>query len=300
MTHWQQHIERWSTHIQFERRLSLNTVAGYLSDVEAFAGWVAEGFPCAEVEDIGREHIEAYIEVLARERNVKVSSQARALSALKSFFRYLVISDIIPQSPCLKISSPKESRHLPDVLTTAEIDLAISTFDLASPSGHRNKAIFEVLYSCGLRVSELTALTLGDIFFDERIVRVVGKGDKQRLVPMSSEAIRQLRLYLECRPQPQRAARNHLFLNQKGGRLSRMSVFSIVKDAVAAAGINKNVSPHTLRHSCATHLLEGGASIRQVQDMLGHESVTTTEIYTHISRRQLHRTIEEFLPVENK
>ena len=195
------------------------------------------------------------------------------------------------------ILTPKPPQRLPDTLEVEEIDAMLATIDLSSPVGHRDKAIIEVLYSCGVRASELTGLDLSDIYWEDDMLRIFGKGRKQRYVPMSGEAVRQLRLYISTRSQfTTSASGDALFINQRGGRLTRMSVINIVKRAAADAGITKSISPHTLRHSFATHLLKGGADIRQVQELLGHESVTTTEIYTHLDTRHLH-TVVESLPM---
>ncbi len=298
MTNWQRYIERWDSFLRFERAMSSHTVEAYTHDVSDFAVWLQEHYPSVEAADVEPDMIGGWIEHLVVEQDNKRSSQARKLSAVKAFFRYLVLTGVVEASPCAKVSTPKEQRHLPEVLTVEEIDRALATIDLSSPSGHRDRAIFEMLYSLGLRVSELLSLRFTDVHIKDKIVVVMGKGGKQRLVPMSDEAVRQLRLYLECRPQADNNGdNNYLFLNQRGGRLSRMSVFSIVKKAVADAGITKPVSPHTLRHSFATHLLQGGADIRQVQALLGHSSISTTEIYTHLDREYLHAALEEFLPL---
>ena len=278
--------------------MSAHTVEAYVRDVSDFVVWLEENFPSVEAPDVEAEMVGGWMEHLVVEENQKRTSQARKLSAVKSFFRYLVLTGVVEASPCSKVSAPKEQRHLPEVLTIDEVDRALATIDLSSPSGHRDRAIFELLYSLGLRVSELLALRFTDVHLKDNIVVVMGKGGKQRLVPMSREAVRQLRLYLECRPQADNNEdNNYLFLNQRGGRLSRMSVLNIVKKAVADAGISKNVSPHTLRHSFATHLLQGGADIRQVQALLGHSSISTTEIYTHLDRDYLGAALEEFLPL---
>lgn len=298
MTTWQRYIGRWDSFLRFERGMSAHTVEAYTRDVGDFAVWLQEHYPSVEAPDVEAEMVGGWIEHLVVDEDKKRTSQARKLSAVKAFFRYLVLAGVVEASPCSKVSTPKEQRHLPEVLTVEEIDRALATIDLSSPGGHRDRAIFEMLYSLGLRVSELLSLRFADVHIKDKIVVVMGKGGKQRLVPMSDEAVRQLRLYLECRPTTAEGGDdNYLFLNQRGGRLSRMSVLNIVKKAVADAGISKNVSPHTLRHSFATHLLQGGADIRQVQALLGHSSISTTEIYTHLDRDYLHAAMEEFLPL---
>lgn len=290
---WEKIIGSWGRHLRLERGLSPRTVEAYTANLTDFALHLP---PKTEPSQVTKSDIEAYM-VTLYERRTAPTTQARTLSALKAFFRYLVAKGDMDTSPTEQIASPKCGRPLPDTLSTAEIDAMIAAIDPSSPSGHRDRAIIEVLYSCGLRVSELTGLRLGDIHFKEGIVSIVGKGNKQRLVPISSEAKRQLRLYLECRTQMlSTSSEDFVFLNQRGGQLSRMSVFNIVTDSAQRAGITKKISPHTLRHSFATHLLEGGADIRQVQELLGHEDITTTEIYTHVSERHLQEVISS-LPI---
>ncbi len=298
MTTWQRYIGRWASHLTFERGLADNSVEAYTHDVEAFVEWLQGVYPSVEVPDVSEEIVGEWLAHLAGTMQMARTSQARMLSALKSFFRHLVFSGVLEASPCAQIRNPKEQRPLPDVLSVEEIDAAMATIDLSAPAGHRDRAMLEMLYSLGLRVSELTSLRFSDVNIKEQVVSIVGKGGKQRLVPMSPEAIRQLKLYLSCRPTPATADdSNYIFLNLRGGRISRMAVFNVVKKAVADAGIHKTVSPHTLRHSFATHLLQGGADVRQVQELLGHSNVTTTEIYTHLDREYLHAALEEFLPL---
>lgn len=298
MTTWQRYIERWASYLRFERAMSAHTVEAYTSDVEAFVVWIDLTHPSVDVEDVTAELVGEWVEYLVVKEGKKRTSQARKLAAVKSFFRHLTLTGVIEASPCVNVSAPKPQRSLPEVLTVEEIDRAIATIDLSASAGHRDRAIFEMLYSLGLRVSELVGLRFVDILAEDGVVKVFGKGGKQRFVPLSGEAVRQLGLYLQCRPTPDGAENSdYIFLNQRGRRLSRMSVFNIVKKAVADAGIEKSVSPHTLRHSFATHLLQGGANIRQVQELLGHSSITTTEIYTHLDRDYLRATLEEYLPL---
>ena len=298
MTTWQRYIERWASYLRFERGMSALTVEAYTSDAEAFVGWIDRTHPSVDVEDVTAELVADWVEYLVAEEGKKRTSQARKLASIKSLFRYLTLAGVIEASPCTSVCAPKPQRPLPEVLTVEEIDRAIATIDLSASAGHRDRAIFEMLYSLGLRVSELVGLRFMDIHAEDGVVVVSGKGGKQRLVPLSGEAVRQLGLYLQCRPTPDGAENNdYIFLNQRGRRLTRMSVFNIVKKAVADAGIEKSVSPHTLRHSFATHLLQGGANIRQVQELLGHSSIATTEIYTHLDREYLRATLEEYLPL---
>ena len=287
---WAEISRRYRTYIKLEKRLSANTVESYMRDLEQFAHFVLRMWdvPPRKVES---QMIERYMAWLY-DRGCEKSSQARALSGLKSFFNYLLLTDAIESSPLEFIEMPKFSRRLPDVLSTAEIDRILAAIDRTTPKGVRDDAMLELLYSCGLRVSELISLRLCDLFFGEGYIRVIGKGDKQRLVPVSDTAREKIYAYLDCRKGGS-SSEETLFLNNRGGRLSRVMIFTIIKQAVLRAGIDKQVSPHTFRHSFATHLLEGGASIRQVQEMLGHENIITTEIYTHLDNSRLRQTVEE-------
>lgn len=291
---WSQTLRRYRTHIKLERRLAENTVEAYVSDLVQFAHFVLRMWDVPP-EAVGTEQIERFLERLYRADREK-TSQARALSSIKSLFDFLLAEERIDASPAEFVPPPKFSRQLPDLLSTAEIDRIIAAVDTSTVKGLRDAAMLEVLYSCGLRVSELTSLRLSDLFFGEGYVRVIGKGDKQRIVPISTVARDRIQLYLERRP----AASDNteiLFLNNRGKALTRVMVFTIIRRAARDAGIDKRISPHTFRHSFATHLLEGGASIRQVQEMLGHENIATTEIYTHLDRDHLRRTIEDHLPI---
>lgn len=291
---WEETGRRYRTYIKLEKRLSDNTVESYMRDLRQFAHFILRMWdvPPRKVEG---EMIERYVAWLY-ERGREQTSQARALSGVRSFFNFLLMEDAIESSPAEFVLTPKFGRKLPDVLSTAEIDRIIAAVDTSSVKGRRDSAMLEVLYSCGLRVSELTSLKMGDLFFGEGYIRVTGKGDKQRLVPVSAAARDKIQRYLEDRRGMQ-TSEQIVFLNNRRGRLTRVMVFTILKQAAQRAGIAKSISPHTFRHSFATHLLEGGASIRQVQEMLGHESILTTEIYTHLDREHLRRTVEEHLPV---
>lgn len=291
---WVETARRYRTYIKVEKRLSENSVEAYMRDLEQFAHFVLVKWdvPPRKVE---REMVERYLEWLYDEGREK-SSQARMLSGIRSFFNYLLLNDEIQSSPAEDISAPKAGRTLPDVLTTDEIDRLISSIEVDTVKGRRDRAIVEVLYSCGLRVSELITLRVSDLFFGEGYIRVIGKGDKQRLVPISDLARERISLYLDER----KAAKSNeevLFLNNRGKQLTRVMIFTILRRAALRAGIEKKISPHTLRHSFATHLLEGGAGIRQVQELLGHESILTTEIYTHLEAEHLRSTVEEHLPL---
>ena len=291
---WEAAASRYRTYIKLEKRLAQNSVESYMRDLRSFAHFILRmwGVPPQKVEP---QMIERYMAWLF-DRGREKTSQARALSGVKSFFNFLMISDKIENSPAEFILSPKFGRQLPDILSTDEIDRIIATVDTSSVKGLRDSAMLELLYSCGLRVSELVSLKIQDLFFGEGYIRVIGKGDKQRLVPISATARERVHRYLDKRPET-RSGEDALFLNNRGSRLTRVMVFTILKQAARNAGIEKRISPHTFRHSFATHLLEGGASIRQVQEMLGHESILTTEIYTHLDSSHLRRTVEEHLPL---
>ena len=291
---WEAAASRYRTYIKLEKRLAQNSVESYMRDLRSFAHFILRMWdvPPQKVEP---QMIERYMAWLF-DRGREKTSQARALSGVKSFFNFLMISDKIENSPAEFILTPKFGRQLPDILSTDEIDRIIATVDTSSVKGLRDSAMLELLYSCGLRVSELISLKVQDLFFGEGYIRVIGKGDKQRLVPISATARERIYRYLDKRPET-RSGEETLFLNNRGSRLTRVMVFTILKQAARNAGIEKRISPHTFRHSFATHLLEGGASIRQVQEMLGHESILTTEIYTHLDSSHLRRTVEEHLPL---
>lgn len=291
---WANAGRRYLAYIKLEKHLAENTVEAYMRDLRQFAHFILRQWD-VEPRKVEREMIERYIAWLY-DRGAEKSSQARSLSGIRSFYDFLMVEEQIEASPAEFIQAPKFGRHLPDVLTTAEIDRIIATIDTSTAKGRRDSALIETLYSCGLRVSELVSLRIADLFFGEGYIRVVGKGDKQRLVPISAVARDRIQRYLEDR----RAVGGNmptLFLSNRGKALSRVMVFMILRQAARDAGITKRISPHTLRHSFATHLLEGGAGIRQVQELLGHESILTTEIYTHLDDNTLRRTVEEHLPV---
>lgn len=294
MKRWEDITRKYRIYIKLERRLSNNSVESYMRDIGAFAQYVLdnEDLPPRKVD---QPMIEQYMTTVF-DKGVAKSTQARILSSLRSFFGYLQLNDIIEASPLEFIEAPHPARKLPEVLSIEEIDRIISVIDPSTTKGLRDRAIIELLYSCGLRVSEATELRLCDLFFGEGYIRVVGKGEKQRLVPISPLARERIHLYLEQR-ESNGNSEESLFLNNRGRSLTRVMLFTLLKRAAEAAGITKSVSPHTLRHSFATHLLEGGASIRQVQEMLGHESIVTTEIYTHLNSEKLHETVEKYLPL---
>lgn len=294
-TKWREILRRYRIYMQLEKHLSQNTIEAYMRDIKQFQHFILHRYDCLP-KDVARENIERYMDWLY-DRGTKKSSQARQLSGIKSFFNYLLLKDMIASSPAELILPPKPAKVLPDTLSTDEIDRMIATIDDSSPKGIRDKAILEVLYSCGLRVSELCNLRLGDLFFGEGYIRIIGKGDKQRLVPISGIACERIQRYKEVRTK--KTTEDTLFLNNRGTKLTRVMIFNIIKQAALLAGIDKSISPHTLRHSFATHLLEGGANIRQVQEMLGHESILTTEVYTHLDTTNLRQTIDTHIHIDN-
>lgn len=289
---WKQIALSYRTYIRLEKQLRPNTVESYMRDLEQFLNFILHMYdvPPHKVE---QQMIEHYLHWLY-ERGREKSSQARNLSGIKSFFNYMLLEEMIDSSPAELVEAPKAGRQLPDTLSTEEIDRMIGMIDQSTTKGLRDRAILELLYSCGLRVTELCDLRLGDLFFGEGYIRIIGKGDKQRLVPISNIARDRIQLYLEsCHDK--RNKEETLFLNNRGKRLTRVMIFTIIKQAALRAGIDKSISPHTFRHSFATHLLQGGANIRQVQELLGHENILTTEIYTHLDSKQMGEKMEKYM-----
>lgn len=285
----EQWLEDYAYYLRMERQLSPHTVSSYGSDVEIF---LAE---CpADPLAVTADDVTAWL--TARSADVSGRSQARELSAIKSFFDYLVLEGQRPDNPCDAVYAPKLGRYLPDVLSEEEVAAIIESVDTRTWKGKRDRAILELLYGCGLRVSEACSLLIPDIFETERFVRITGKGDKERLVPMGECAADAIADYLTLRPVPSGADEGRLFLNRFGKPLSRISVFKMVRSQALAAGVNKEISPHTFRHSFATHLIEHGADLRIVQEMLGHESILTTELYTHIDRSTWQKSVLEHHP----
>ena len=284
---------RYEAYIMLERGLSDNTRMSYLSDIDRFADYIGfRDFNTVTAEDIG-----TFLGDL-HDFGIAPRSQARILSGIKSFFKFLRLERLIETNPTLLVDAPRLGRHLPDVLSVGEIDDMIAAIDTSKAEGPRNRAIIEMLYSCGLRVSELVNLEINSVNFGEQIVTVTGKGNKERIVPVSDVSLALIREYLRGneRPDPRKGEENILFLNRLGRRLTRVMIFYIVKALAEAAGIKKVISPHTLRHSFATHLLEGGANLRAIQQMLGHESISTTEIYIHLDSTRLRDEILTFHP----
>jgi integrase/recombinase XerD len=294
---WSNAIDDYINFLRLEKSLSENSIAAYRTDMEKLCLF-AEG-KGIEPESLQRTDLEEFLAQL-HDMGLNKRSQSRILSGVRGFFKYLLLEEVIDSDPTELIDSPKIGRKLPEVLSVVEIDAMEAAIDLSKPDGHRNKAIIETLYSCGLRVSELVSLRLTDLFFTDGFIRVIGKGDKERLVPIGTKAITDINMYLMQRnsidSRIDSESRNIVFLNRWGRKLTREMVFTIIKKYAALAGIKKNISPHTLRHSFATHLIEGGADLRAVQEMLGHESIQTTEIYTHLDNQYLRETIMMFHP----
>lgn len=285
-------------HLKIERSCSPNTVEGYLADVRDFLEWAQ-----CPAEEVTPEDIAGYLENRRVEKaganeggELSKRSQSRILSSLKSFFNFLVVEGIMADNPCDRLSSPKIGRYLPQVLSVDEVGDLIESVDTAGWMGLRDRAMLEILYGCGLRVSEAAALQISHVYFDEGFVRIVGKGDKERLVPIGQMALDAIRNYLSARPS--QFDSDTLFLNRFGRQMSRVAIFNMIKRQAVLAGITKTISPHSLRHSFATHLVENGADLRQVQQMLGHESILTTEIYTHLDSSTWQRDILEHHPVK--
>ena len=288
-------IDKYKTWLRLEKSLSANSIEAYLTDLDKLIRFVeSEG---KDFATISYQDLQQFVAQL-RDIGIHPRSQARIISGIKSFYRFLLLDEYITADPTELLESPKIGLKLPEVLTVNEINDILDTIDLSLPEGQRNRAMLEVLYSCGLRVSELISLRYSDVYFDEGFIRVEGKGSKQRLVPISVTAIREIKNYLLDRNRMvvKKGFEDILFLSRRGTALSRIMVFHIIKQQTEMAGVHKNVSPHTFRHSFATHLLEGGANLRAIQEMLGHEKITTTEIYTHIDRQFLRKEILEHHP----
>jgi len=288
-------IRKYQQYLRLEKALSPNTLDAYLTDLEKLLHFL-EGEEI-DILDVTLDDLQRFSAGL-HDIGIHPRSQARILSGIKSFFHFLVLADYLEGDPSELLEGPKIGFKLPEVLTVAEIDTIISTVDLSKPEGQRNRAILETLYSCGLRVSELCALKLSDLYFEEGFIKVTGKGNKQRLVPISPRAIKEIRYWLEDRKRwkIKPGFEDYVFLARWGNGISRIMIFHLIKELAEQAGITKNISPHTFRHSFATHLLEGGANLRVIQCMLGHESIATTEIYTHIDRHMLRSEIIEHHP----
>lgn len=295
---WEPYKKGFKAWLQLEKSLAVNSVEAYLRDINKLTDYLQATNKMMKPREIELKDLEKFVQWIS-ELGMTVASQSRIISGLRSFYTYCLMEQIVTTNPTVLLEGPKQKRSLPDTLSYEEIESIIAQIDLSKPEGGRNKAILETLYSCGLRVSELVNLRLSCMFLDVGFIRVTGKGDKERLVPIGSEAIKyiniyknEIRVHINIKP----GQEDYLFLNRRGSKLTRVMIFIMLKELAATAGITKTISPHTFRHSFATHLVEGGADLRAVQEMLGHESITTTEIYTHLDREYLRETLHQFHP----
>ena len=294
---WDQAIDEYCNYLRIERGLSANSLLSYSRDIKKLVTYLEQFDPVESPVSIGKELVQQFIYDAAKQ--ISPRSQARLISGLNSFFNYLIFEKYREDNPMEHIESPKIGRKLPDTLTTGEIDSLIKAIDLSSPHGERNRAMLETLYGCGLRVSELTGLKISDLFFEEDFIKVTGKGNKQRFVPISPVNKKYIDLYrnhVRVHQNVQKGHEDFLFLNRSGKKLTRAMVFTIIKKLSEEIGLQKNISPHTFRHSFATHLLQNGADLRAIQQMLGHESITTTEVYMHVDRSHLAEVVYKYHP----
>jgi integrase/recombinase XerD len=294
---WKSYIKSYQSYLKIERGLSQNTIANYSFDLERLCAFLEEKNIDISPIKINDEILQEFIYSVSKEVNPR--SQARIISGLKSFFSYLIFEDYRNDNPLELIETPRTGRKLPDTLAVSEIDDLINAIDLSLPEGERNRAILETLYGCGLRVSELVSLKISDLFFDEGFIKITGKGNKQRFVPIGNLTQKYIEIYsktIRNKLNIQKGFEDTLFLNRRGKQLTRAMIFTIIKDLSVKINLNKSISPHTFRHSFATHLLENGADLRSIQLMLGHESITTTEIYVHLDRKHLSQVMNAFHP----
>ena len=295
---WDSYIKQFESYLKIERSLSENSVAAYLADVTKLSQYLdLSGYTLSPLA-VESHHISELLQYI-NEIGMSAYSQARILSGIKAFYKYLNYEGYTTEDPSALIEAPRLGRKLPDTLNYHEITQILEAIDLSTPEGPRNRAMLETLYSSGLRVSELVGLKLSNVYFDIRFLRIVGKGNKERLVPLGRDACKHIKIYVEevrCHVNAKPGQEDYVFLNRRGASLTRVMVFTIIKNLVKLTGIQKNVSPHTFRHSFATHLIEGGADLRAVQEMLGHESITTTEVYTHLDRDYLRQVVQSFHP----
>lgn len=295
---WEPYKKGFKAYLQLEKSLSDNSVEAYLRDIEKLTQYFTQNDILKKPSEITLKDLQQFVKWVA-ELGMTDTSQARIISGVKAFYKYCLLENISQNDPTVLLEAPKLKRLLPDTLSVEEIEAILSQTDLSKPEGGRNKAILETMYSCGLRVSEVVNLKISQLYLDVGFIRVIGKGNKERLVPIGSSAVKYINIYknnIRIHIQPQPGNEDILFLNKRGSKLSRVMIFLIIKDLSAKAGIKKTISPHTFRHSFATHLVENGADLRAVQEMLGHESITTTEIYTHLDREFLRKTLEQFHP----
>ena len=302
MSNWNIHIKGFTHYLKLEKGLSPNSIQAYVSDVEKLKNYSENILNISSPLKLTEEHIRKCITWI-NEIGLSARSQARIISGFKAFYKFLLLEDVLKTDPTELIETPRLGRKLPDTISLSEIDTLIEGIDMSKPEGHRNKAIIETLFGCGLRVSELVNLKLSECHFDEGYLKITGKGNKERLVPISNYTIKQIELYLTASRNHLNIANGHediLFLNRRGKQLTRVMIFTIIKNLAVITGINKSISPHTFRHSFATELVEAGADLRAVQEMLGHESITTTEIYTHLDRNYLKQNIIDHHPRAGK
>ncbi|HMX77454.1 MAG TPA: site-specific tyrosine recombinase XerD [Chitinophagaceae bacterium] len=295
---WDSYKNGFKAWLQLEKSLSDNSVWAYLRDIDKLTCFLQASHELKSPADVTLKELQRFINWIAS-LGMTAASQSRIISGIKSFYKYCLLENICTTDPTTLLEAPKLKRALPDVLSFEEIENIIHQIDRSTPEGERNKAILETMYSCGLRVSEVVNLKISQLYLDVGFIRVLGKGDKERLVPIGSAALKQINFYknqVRVHIQVQKGNEDILFLNKRGAKLSRVMIFYIIKEMAMKAGIKKTVSPHTFRHSFATHLVEGGADLRAVQEMLGHASITTTEIYTHLDREFLRKTLEQFHP----
>ncbi len=296
---WESEINGFKNYLKVEKGLSDDSIHAYITDLVKLVQFFKEkGYDDITPEKVKLEHLKEMIEWV-NDRGISPRTQARIISGIKSFYKFLLIEEKIDRDPTALLETPKVGRKLPEILSVEEIDSIINAVDTKKPEGQRNKAILETLYSCGLRVSELIDLKISNLFFESGFVKIEGKGSKERLVPISTKAIKEINLYLSEYRRNLRIHPDHediLFLNRRGKKLSRVMIFTIIKNISRKLGLEKNISPHTFRHSFATHLIDGGANLRAVQEMLGHESIITTEIYTHLDKEYLKNTIIQYHP----
>lgn len=297
---WNSSLKGFRAYLLLEKSLSGHSIDAYIRDVGKLLEFVLIKKIDLTPDKLNGDHLTSFVYYI-NDLGLEPKSQARIISGIRAFYRYLLLEDIIDDDPSALLESPKLRRTLPDVLSYEEIDLILSSIDMSQPHSQRNRAMLETLYACGLRVSELTTLRLSDYFPEQGFVKVIGKNNKERLVPIGDSAIKHINLYLETErkhlPVIARGSEDVLFLNRRGKGLTRVMVFTLIKNFTALAGIQKTVSPHTFRHSFATHLVEGGADLRAVQEMLGHESILTTEIYTHVDKKYLRDTVMKYHPL---
>jgi len=303
LDYWEKRLSEYRSYLMVERSFSENTVQAYMRDMQKLVQFFAERKLTVKPEEVTRTQLEQFVQWIASQ-GLGANSQTRIISGLRAFYKFLLIQDHVDDDPTATLKRPRLEKRIPEVLALKEVEAMLATFDQSTTYGIRNRAMLETLYACGLRVSELNDLKITNLFFDAGFIKVIGKNNKERMVPIGEVAVKHIQLYMEHVRSKQtnikKNSENILFLNHRGSKLTRVMVFKIVKEAAHKAEINKNVSPHTLRHSFATHLVEGGADLRAVQDMLGHESIITTEVYTHLDKEYLKETILLYHPRHQK